>query len=355
MKIYIATNGQSTDASLSGLGRQQTSRLGQYLNDIGFNGKIYSLPYTNTMETAEIVADFTNSKIIPWTPFGELPNETDDETLKCRLQSELNKLNLSENTLFVVHESALDAFRAIYSTVSNDERACNCSLSYHDTENRVKPFTFNDTGFLAYKMLSYDSVMKSDEDYKKVEKLIKDIDIPHSIKNSQSTKILHITDTPSCAYPYYKKLIDEIRPDIIIHTGDFVDEVKVGRVKNTTDEYEEGCVVIGDILTNSCAEKIYCVCGNNDVESIIKKYIPRAKFVEAGSAVDICGVKCALAHKHNDFTEDAQWRFYGHGLTGETWSADKNNIKSGACRFNGIWNISVITLPDKEIYTIPNF
>ena len=60
-----------------------------------------------------------------------------------------------------------------------------------------------------------------------------------------------------------------------------------------------------------------------------------------------------FAHGVSDVKDNAEWYFYGHGTTGETWKTEDNNIKSGLCRFNGVINISVIKLPERELLTIP--
>ena len=84
----------------------------------------------------------------------------------------------------------------------------------------------------------------------------------------------------------------------------------------------------------------------------MKKHLPNAKVSMPGSVEKICGIDCLLAHGPTQVTDETQWAFYGHGLTGECWSPDKNNVKSGRCRFNAIWNLSVITLPERKQYVI---
>ena len=172
--------------------------------------------------------------------------------------------------------------------------------------------------------------------------------LPEEIRTTESTKILHIGDTHSFTYPYYKKLIDDVKPDILIHTGDFVDEVKVGRMFNVQDEYEDGVKRMAEMIKNSTAKEVYIVGGNNDVIPIIAKHLPDAKIVEPDSVVNICGVECNLGHGHFQATKGTEWSFYGHGLSGEEWSPDKNDTAEGICRCNVIWGSSVILMPERK-------
>ena len=61
----------------------------------------------------------------------------------------------------------------------------------------------------------------------------------------------------------------------------------------------------------------------------------------SGNVEKICGIDCLLVHGPSQVTDEAEWAFYGHGLTDETWSPDKNDVKKGKCRFNAIWNFSL--------------
>ena len=122
---------------------------------------------------------------------------------------------------------------------------------------------------------------------------------------------------------------------------------------NTREEYEDGVKIIADILKNSGAREIYLVCGNNDIPSVIAEYMPFAKIVEPDTVVDICGVSCNLGHGHYEATMHTEWSFYGHGLSGGTWSPEKNNVKSGICRFNVIWGTSVIFIPERAWFVFP--
>ena len=53
------------DPYLSDLGKKQAGLLGHALKEHGFDGMIYSSPYFRTMATAQIIAEVTDSVVLP--------------------------------------------------------------------------------------------------------------------------------------------------------------------------------------------------------------------------------------------------------------------------------------------------
>ncbi len=335
MKIYITCHGQAINNILTDTGKKQADYLGKELNERGFSGKIYCTPGAGE-KTARIIAKYTGSEIIIHKPLKETDNV-------------IKKLDINEDTLFAGdRESSQDLCKSLGIPVKSS--MCNCTLCYLEPFKNTKR-VYNDTGHLPYDLRGCDFYMQTEEYGQKLKALMeKDTDIPK--KKDGQTRIFHISDTSSYFFPYYEKILRETKPDIIIHTGDFVDEVKAGRVKWSREEYNVKVTAVADILKNAGAEKIYAVCGNNDIEDVLKSCLSEAEFVIPGSETYILGIKCILGHSHADIVNEGEWSFYGHGITGESWSPEKNNIKEGICRFNAIWNFSVIDLPERKWYGI---
>ena len=168
------------------------------------------------------------------------------------------------------------------------------------------------------------------------------------MKNKLCKKLFALTLTLLVAFAFAA-----CTPEIHIHTGDFSDEVKVGRCVGVQEEYTRNVAQLAQILKDSGAEKIYCVPGNNDLWDVLAQQLPFATLLQPNSIVDIGGISCALGHVCFETNAPAQWSFYGHGLTGETWSPDKNNLQEGICRFNVIWGITVTLLPQRKQYRFP--
>lgn len=358
-KIYVTHHGQVDapakdilpHASITDLGRAQAKCLGEYLKYAGFGGTIYSSPLKCAVETAEIISSYTGSQIELWKPMGCMENMyTSSVELQECIKLEFSKLSLCGDALFVGFEKTHEAFgKALGFWAAR--RPCNCSLSTKDFGGKMRP-VFGEPGHMPYKIQGYNMEMKSHADLLRMERYIaEDAPIWEAASMEQGTRILHISDTASYTYPYVQKMLDTIKPHIIIHTGDFADEVKAGRIPGTRDEYHEDLKIISGIL-NASGAKIYAVCGNNDIPELIKKCLPDADITESTKIVDICGVDCLLTHSPEHVTSGAQWSFYGHGLSNETWSPDKNHIENGMCRFNSIWNFSVIAMPQRKLYSI---
>lgn len=334
MKYYIVSSAQALgadDPHLTELGRKQAARLGDYIKHLQYKGKIYTYPCNSAMETAQIIGEIAGLEIAEW-------------------KQEMDSAELTKDTLFV--GDALRADRLIrqmnfrkYSASTRD-----CSFTVLDTEGILEP-RCKDVAHLPSAMISMGEEMLIERKRKRVREFMeKGVAVPEEITKSSALKLLHIGDTHSEAYPFYEDLIRKVKPDIIIHTGDFVDEVKVGRMINTEEEYEAGLTRITEILKNSGAEKIYVTPGNNDLPDMIRRYMPFAQYIEPNSVIDIAGVQCALGHECYNTTAKAQWSFYGHGLTGETWSPDMNTDLNSTCRFNICWGPKLFLLPDRKVF-----
>jgi hypothetical protein len=145
-------------------------------------------------------------------------------------------------------------------------------------------------------------------------------------------RILHIGDTESASYPYYRRLIELVRPDVILHTGDLADEVKIGRDPSLLHEYTVKVKCLLDILQNSGA-RIVVVPGNHDVRDVIEALAPYAEIYEKGSEVLLSGIPCRVGHQVKEMTFDRRYCMYGHGAAGEVWR-NALNLPGEPCRFN---------------------
>lgn len=403
MKIYITRHGQvvargiggdvqypAGDPYLSELGRQQATCLGKQLKHLGFSGRLYTSPYARALETAECIAAETGSRIVPWAPMREVVKsresilkvtgmtleeirqkyshidpeaelpwpwwttevETQEDVI-ARVRAGLEALDPQEDIMLIGHGASSHAACSALGIPGGGD-GYNCHYTVYDSENR-KECKRMDAGHLPYRMRSFNSIYQWVEDEKIVASFMEQLPaIPEAFTAPRKGKLLHIGDTHSAHYPYIRWIIAQTRPDIIIHTGDMVDQVKVGRAVGVREDYAQGVRELAQILKESGAEKIYMVPGNNDVPEIMKEELPFAEFVEPNTVVDICGISCALGHVSFLTNAPARWSFYGHGFTGETWSPEMNDLENGICRFNVIRGTAVILLPERKMHQFPN-
>ena len=177
------------------------------------------------------------------------------------------------------------------------------------------------------------------------------IDIPEEAESIKGKKLLHIGDTDSRLYPYYKKLIETVKPDIILHTGDMADEVKVGRIPETRFEYLRKIEKIIGYMRASGA-RVIIVPGNNDLPDEIKKIAPDMEVYHRNSVIVLDGEECRIGHQVMNMTFDKKWHFYGHGFTGEEWSYEKN-VPGEECRFNACLGSFICSISENKFYMLP--
>ena len=381
------------EAPLSDLGREQAALLGERLAAQGFKGKILASPYMRTLETANIIAEKTGLSVIPFAPIREI-FKTEEQTEKYkgltlaeiresydRIDPDANldypwwtptveswdevverikqgialaeKLYGEEEILFVGHGASCGALITEYGIPKGlHPFLFNCAISYTDPGNKEIRPVHCDSSHIPYEKTysNYLSREEFDREYfttPYAEKIL----LPEGVDSIKGAKILHIGDTYSKHYPYFKKLISVIKPDIIIHTGDMADEVKVGRIPGTRYEYRSKIKFITDTLNESEA-RVIIVPGNNDVEEDIREFIPRAEVYPENTIITLDGVECRIGHMVMHMTFDKKWSFYGHGFTGESWEYSMN--KSGEeCRFNVSYGSFVCSISENKFYLIP--
>ncbi|WP_456421412.1 metallophosphoesterase [Thermococcus sp.] len=158
-------------------------------------------------------------------------------------------------------------------------------------------------------------------------------------QNSDETLVMHVGDTPESVYRFIEDLIDEYKPDVIIHTGDLVDNVKLERRPELKPAYEAGLRKLARILKGSGA-KLYIVPGNEDDPELLVKFFGK-NLIEPGSIVEIEGKKLALGHCWRDVVDKkADFRLYGH------------NFKTIPNGLNAVLGVNFLFLPSGNVIRI---
>lgn len=169
--------------------------------------------------------------------------------------------------------------------------------------------------------------------------------LPEEYHNSNELKIMHISDTPESIYSHIYKMLNYSRPDIIIHTGDLVDNLKL---ENSGDElkpiYQKKSAEFIVNLEKLTSAKIIYIPGNHDDANIIEKNINRSEIMSEGSIVEFDGVKIGLAHYPEKLPLNADINLFGH--------TNQENFDGENKFLNGISNINYILLPSKEDFKV---
>lgn len=362
----------SLDPKITELGREQATLLGKRLFEEGFCGLIVSSPYTRTLETAEIIAEITGCEILPFAPIREVmslansefkglsteeikklfkhvkkefkleypwwtsnPESTRDVLLRVvGGAAEIEKNYSDKDILYVGHGASVTALHTAYEIpIEYDIIPYNCAYSAMTIGLPMPEPVYLDTSHIAYEKVTSNRKTKEEIELEIFARPYADeISLPEGIEDIKGERVLHIGDTLSCDYPYYRELISRLKPDVIIHTGDLADEVKVGRIPTVKYEYISKIKRLSEILAGSRARLIICP-GNNDLADEIKRLLPSAEIYPENSAVNISGVDCKIGHIVSNITFDKTWSFYGHGFRDDFWRA-RFNLQASPYRFN---------------------
>ena len=162
--------------------------------------------------------------------------------------------------------------------------------------------------------------------------------------------LFHIGDISRQRYAEMMGLIYRIRPDILIHTGDLVDDLKVGRLEEDIPAYKEW---LPDVIhwLEKAAPEVYIVPGNNDLPELIEQTVQTAQLIPPNSILKIDGRAILCCHRVLDLEGEAEIYLYGHGPTYDNFSF-KEGEKTYA---NVIYGPTVVSLADGHCFRLEKF
>lgn len=126
-------------------------------------------------------------------------------------------------------------------------------------------------------------------------------------------RLLHLSDTPTALYPSVEALVREIRPDVLIHTGDCADEYKAGRREEDVPAYREAVPRLFAALTPYVGRTLV-VPGNNDLPEVLAS-LPGVELVPEWTRTELFGVTLELSHFPNPAAFGADFALYGHSAS----------------------------------------
>lgn len=171
--------------------------------------------------------------------------------------------------------------------------------------------------------------------------------LPAEFHTSGQFKIMHISDTPESIYAHVYKVLTYSQPDLIIHTGDLVDNLKLeDNYGDLIADYRHKAANLIDKLEHLTSARIIYVPGNHDDYSVIMANSKRGEVLPEGSIIDLAGVKLGLAHQIENLPEKADFQLSGHS------SAVQKASTSATEYLNGILNINFLLLPAGKSYQV---
>ena len=352
MLLYFTSNGQSCGGGLSELGCRQAELLAEHLKTLEFQGMVVSAPQGPCRQTAEILARSMEKEVTVWEPYGSCGEAAVQELARAHrlLIEEYPNTEMLLVVEAAVCEQLIDLFEM---TRRCNTHQFNCALSSLDPIRwKTKPVV-QDVSFIPYVMATLEEKTREEIDLAYMASPYeKEIKLP-DLSGFTGELVLHISDTESNTYPFYRKLIEMVKPKVIVHTGDFADEVKIGRHPEYLYEYTLKAKAIIEIMRASGARMIFAV-GNHDVYEVLQELAPDAEIHPVTGETVISGVPCRVGHRPIDMIFDRQYCLYGHGPAKDPWRYGLN-IPGEPCRFNASYGSFFYDLEKDLFARIPRF
>ena len=155
--------------------------------------------------------------------------------------------------------------------------------------------------------------------------------------------ILHISDTPEDVYKRIFKVINILRPQYIIHTGDMADNIKLENNRKLIYSYQKNMVKLIGGLEATEYSKVYYVLGNHDDYETVSRLSRKGTILEDGIlTIDDCTLFVSHYHKENTFNAD--FNLFGHSFEPGHYKKDETR------GLNGLLNINIIDLSSKKVF-----
>ncbi|MFZ2811662.1 MAG: metallophosphoesterase, partial [Thermovirgaceae bacterium] len=104
--------------------------------------------------------------------------------------------------------------------------------------------------------------------------------LPVCLEGARGRCLVHVSDTPSAFYGDLDKLLGYLEPLCLVHTGDLVDEVKLGLRPGDDALFRRRLKGLVKAMGKVPGERVTIVAGNHDLAGEIHPAFPRAKVFE---------------------------------------------------------------------------
>lgn len=173
--------------------------------------------------------------------------------------------------------------------------------------------------------------------------------IPEELLERKEPVVLHISDTPYSFFFGLERMINKLKPEYIIHTGDLVDNIKLELYPKSLPRYEIYAKNIMKIMLKTFVKEVYISKGNHDdFESLKLSADPRVHFEDIKGSIKLGERSIGYSHYIKNLSSSEEYiKMFGHDIT------PGNEITEDSIYLNGIVSINVIMLSSMKIFHLP--
>lgn len=161
-------------------------------------------------------------------------------------------------------------------------------------------------------------------------------------------KVLHMSDTPTEIYGYLARLLRRVNPSVVVHTGDFSDNIKLELYPGEEARYEQAMRRLLNILM-APHRVVYLVMGNHDRADLLPPLPPRCVLCNNVTELQYRGVTFGISHYAESLRErPSRYNLFGHELITESYRDEQDR-----CFLNGVETMRLIDPVSGEVTGLP--
>ena len=162
--------------------------------------------------------------------------------------------------------------------------------------------------------------------------------------------VLHISDTPQTMYHNLRRALRRLKPAWIVHTGDFVDNVKLEKRPGLIDLYRKKIKDFFAILDEEDYGAIVVTGNHDDVPTLLSyRHNPSVQIWTTPGSFSLGKFSFRAGHTYEDvMTEPAQYNLYGHNMVHPSGVGANGNMY-----LNGLQAMYLIHIYSGEVTAIP--
>lgn len=156
---------------------------------------------------------------------------------------------------------------------------------------------------------------------------------------------LHVSDTPSRFFTSLQRLIALLEPPLVIHTGDLVDDVKLGLYPSLLPDYRRGVRELARLLRH-CPGRVVVTLGNHDDGTVAWEALPFCDAYDAVASLSFKGLSFQVAHYASMLTpQPGDMALFGHDGT-------LSQQRDGVTWLNGQLTLNLIDWRSGEVHEL---